>query len=79
MHCKRELIHAIFNLVLNDRFLDAYHHRFVVKCSNRQCHRLCPCIVMYSADYPEKCAHSIPVLAEETNPVIQGLTQYDKI
>lgn len=53
-HCKRELIHAVFSVILNERFVDAYRHGFVIECGD-SCHRrLFPRIIMYSADYPEK-------------------------
>ena len=53
-HCKRELVHEIFSLLLNKRFVDAYHQGFVLECGDGYRCRLFPRIVMYSADYPEK-------------------------
>jgi hypothetical protein len=53
-HCKRELIHAIMSLILDDRFVDAYRHGFVLECGDGHRRRLFPRIIMYSADYPEK-------------------------
>ncbi len=58
-HCKRELIHTIFSQILNDKFIHAYQHSFVVECRDGHHHRLFPQILIYSADYPEKCIHSI--------------------
>jgi hypothetical protein len=53
-HCKRELIHAIFSLILNERFVDIYQNGFVIECGDGHRRRLFPRILMYSADYPEK-------------------------
>ncbi|KAF7359981.1 hypothetical protein MVEN_00725000 [Mycena venus] len=38
-HCRRELMHAIWRLLLDDEFLDAYEHGIVIECQD---------------DYPEK-------------------------
>jgi len=54
MHCKRELAQAIISLIINDRFVDAYHQGFVLECGDGHQRRLFPRIIMYSADYPEK-------------------------
>ncbi|EIW80786.1 hypothetical protein CONPUDRAFT_57709 [Coniophora puteana RWD-64-598 SS2] len=53
-HCRRELFHASWGLILNDEFLHAYEHGIVVQCSDGQWRRLYPRIFTYSADYPEK-------------------------
>jgi hypothetical protein len=53
-HCKRELIHAIFSIILNDRFVDVYENGFILECGDGHRCRLFPHILMYSADYPEK-------------------------
>jgi hypothetical protein len=53
-HCKRELIHAVFSLILDDRFVDAYRNGIVIECGDGHRRRLFPRIVMHSADYPEK-------------------------
>ncbi|KAH7916847.1 hypothetical protein BV22DRAFT_1027329, partial [Leucogyrophana mollusca] len=53
-HCRRELIHAVWALLLDDAFMDAYVHGFVMKCVDGVVRRLFPRIFTYSADYPEK-------------------------
>ena len=34
MHLKHELIHAIWELLLDDEFMEAYKHGIVVKCAD---------------------------------------------
>ncbi|KAI0363520.1 hypothetical protein BV20DRAFT_958127 [Pilatotrama ljubarskyi] len=53
--CKKELIQQIWLLLLDDDFVQAYVHGFIVKCGDGITRRLFPCILTYSADYPEKC------------------------
>ncbi|KAJ7687114.1 hypothetical protein B0H17DRAFT_1203783 [Mycena rosella] len=53
-HCRRELMHAIWRLLLDDEFLDAYEHGIVIKCADGISRRFYPRIFSYSADYPEK-------------------------
>ena len=53
-HCKRELIHGAWKILLDDEFLDVYRNGIVVKCYDRKLHRVFPRIFTYSADYPEK-------------------------
>ncbi|KAJ7679628.1 hypothetical protein B0H17DRAFT_944104, partial [Mycena rosella] len=53
-HCRRELVHAIWRLLLDDEFLDAYEHGIVIKCADGISRRFYPRIFSYSADYPEK-------------------------
>lgn len=52
--CKRELMQAIWLLLLDDDFIQAYHHGFIVKCGDGITRRLFPRLLTYSADYPEK-------------------------
>ncbi|KAG1886701.1 hypothetical protein F4604DRAFT_1917521 [Suillus subluteus] len=52
--CKRELMHAIWRLLLDDKFMDAYEHGIVIKCSDGITRRVFPQFFTYSADYPEK-------------------------
>ncbi|KIK33529.1 hypothetical protein CY34DRAFT_99446 [Suillus luteus UH-Slu-Lm8-n1] len=49
-HCKRELFHAIWRILLDDEFLDAYKNGIVIKCHDGVQRR----VFTYSADYPEK-------------------------
>ncbi|KAF7349533.1 hypothetical protein MSAN_01743700 [Mycena sanguinolenta] len=53
-HCRRELMHAIWRLLLDDDFLDAYEHGIVLECHDGIFRRFFPRFFTYSADYPEK-------------------------
>ena len=54
MHLKRELFHAVWELLLDPDFLHAYEHGIVLKCANGIIRRIFPRFFTYSADYPEK-------------------------
>jgi hypothetical protein len=53
-HLKRELMHAVWELLLDDEFMEAYEHGIVVKCADGVIQRIYPRFFTYSADYPEK-------------------------
>lgn len=54
-HCRRELFHACWMLLLSDpEFLKAYTHGLVITCADGITRRIFPRILTYSADYPEK-------------------------
>ena len=53
-HCRWELMHAVWDILLDDEFLHAYEHGIVLKFTNGIFRRLYPRIFTYSADYPEK-------------------------
>ncbi|KXN84188.1 hypothetical protein AN958_12892 [Leucoagaricus sp. SymC.cos] len=53
-HMKRELMQAIWLLLLDDEFRIAYIHGIVVKCADGVLRQLFPWFFTYSADYPEK-------------------------
>ncbi|CDO76810.1 hypothetical protein BN946_scf185033.g7 [Trametes cinnabarina] len=53
-HCRRELVQAIWRLLLSDKFVEACRHGIVVKCYDGVTRRLYIRIFTYSADYPEK-------------------------
>ncbi|KAJ3559339.1 hypothetical protein NP233_g11288 [Leucocoprinus birnbaumii] len=53
-HLKRDLIHAIWSLILDPDFLEAYVHGIVVECADGIMRRLFPRFFTYAADYPEK-------------------------
>lgn len=55
-HCHRELFHAQWKDILDDKFLHAYEHGIVLLCGDGLERRLYPRIFTYSADYPEKYA-----------------------
>ncbi|KAJ8589808.1 hypothetical protein M405DRAFT_899068 [Rhizopogon salebrosus TDB-379] len=52
--CKRELIQAIWKLLLDGDFMHAYEHGIVIRCSDGVTRRIFPRFFTYSADYPEK-------------------------
>lgn len=47
-------MHAVWNTLLDDKFLHAYEHGIVLKCADGIFCRIYPRIFTYSADYPEK-------------------------
>ncbi|TFY53731.1 hypothetical protein EVG20_g9986 [Dentipellis fragilis] len=53
-HCKRELFHGVWRIVLDEEFRQACKHGIVVTCKDGIRRRLYPRIFTYSADYPEK-------------------------
>ncbi|EMD39733.1 hypothetical protein CERSUDRAFT_92226 [Gelatoporia subvermispora B] len=52
--CKRELFHAVWLLLLNAAFLEAYVHSIIIDCGDGIKRRIFPRILTYSADYPER-------------------------
>lgn len=54
-HCRRELFHACWDILLDKEFLQAYRHGIVIRCADGVLRRIFPRIFTYSADYPEKC------------------------
>lgn len=52
--CKRELFHAIWDIILSIAFLHAYQYGLAVLCADNIMRLLFPRIFTYSADYPEK-------------------------
>ena len=53
-HCKRELMQAVWALLLNDKFIDAYRSGIVIRCGDGITRSIFPRFFTYSADYPEK-------------------------
>ncbi|KAJ7315108.1 hypothetical protein DFH08DRAFT_926901 [Mycena albidolilacea] len=53
-HLKRELMHAVWDLLLTPEFIHAYAHGIVVKCYDGIERRIFPRFFTYGADYPEK-------------------------
>jgi hypothetical protein len=53
-HCRREVLHAQWQILLDDEFLEAYMHGIVVACCDGITRRFYPRILTYSADYLEK-------------------------
>ncbi|KAJ3571968.1 hypothetical protein NP233_g3408 [Leucocoprinus birnbaumii] len=53
-HCRRDLMHAVWRVLLDEKFLHAYRYRIVITCIDGIERRIYPRIFSYSADYPEK-------------------------
>ncbi|KIK75878.1 hypothetical protein PAXRUDRAFT_18604 [Paxillus rubicundulus Ve08.2h10] len=53
-HCKRELMQAIWKLLLDEKFMHAYKYGIVIRCGDGITRRVFPRFFSYSADYPEK-------------------------
>ncbi|KAJ3575441.1 hypothetical protein NP233_g1093 [Leucocoprinus birnbaumii] len=53
-HCRRELMHAMWRMLLDDDFVHAYRYGMVIQCIDGIERRIYPRIFSYSADYPEK-------------------------
>ncbi|THV03619.1 hypothetical protein K435DRAFT_650870 [Dendrothele bispora CBS 962.96] len=53
-HCRRELMHEVWKLLLDEEFLKAYEYGIVIRCADGVERRIYPRIFTYSADYPEK-------------------------
>ncbi|KAJ8087428.1 hypothetical protein PM082_006258 [Marasmius tenuissimus] len=53
-HLKREIMHAIWALILDDDFMHAYEHGILIQCADGVVRRIFPRFFTYSADYPEK-------------------------
>ena len=53
-HCRRELMHAVLAILLDDDFLYAYEHGIIILCPGDRSQCFYPRIFTYSADYPEK-------------------------
>jgi hypothetical protein len=53
-HCRREVMHAQWEILLDDEFMEAYKHGIVVECCDGITRRFYPRFFIYSADYPEK-------------------------
>ncbi|PPR02076.1 hypothetical protein CVT24_011174 [Panaeolus cyanescens] len=59
-HLRRELMHAVWLLLLDPEFMKAYEHGFVMECSDDVWRRIFPRFFTYSADYPEKYLAKCP-------------------
>ncbi|KIJ51617.1 hypothetical protein M422DRAFT_157549, partial [Sphaerobolus stellatus SS14] len=53
-HCKRELVQAIWELLLDEDFRKAYKEGIIVKCADGITQCIYLRLFTYSADYPEK-------------------------
>jgi len=71
-HCRRELMHAVWNFILDDDFLHAYTYGMVVRSPDGVERRVYPRILTYSADYPEKCVFSLYFSFYRHSPPVLG-------
>ncbi|KIK34857.1 hypothetical protein CY34DRAFT_17433 [Suillus luteus UH-Slu-Lm8-n1] len=53
-HCRRELFHSCWEILLDEDFVVVYQHGIVLRCADGVMRRVFPRIFTYSADYPEK-------------------------
>jgi hypothetical protein len=53
-HCRREVLHAQWDILLDEEFLIAYEHGIVIECCDEITRRFYPRLLTYSADYKEK-------------------------
>ena len=53
-HCRRELFHEAWKVLLDEDFIHAYLHGVIMDCADGIRRRVYPRIFTYSADYPEK-------------------------
>ncbi|KAG6818921.1 hypothetical protein H0H93_000270 [Arthromyces matolae] len=53
-HCRRELMHAVWDFLFDDDFIHAFKYGMVIKCVDGIERRVYPRLFTYSADYPEK-------------------------
>ncbi len=60
-HCRRELMHGVWNIILDDDFIRACTYGIVVMCIDGIERRVYPRIFTYSADYPEKYVSSLVI------------------
>ena len=59
---KRELVHAIWSLLLDDDFINAYIFGIIVLCADGIERHLFLWFFTYSVDYPEKYISLLPVI-----------------
>ncbi|KAH8093841.1 hypothetical protein BXZ70DRAFT_897117 [Cristinia sonorae] len=77
-HCKRELFHGAWSIMLDDEFVEAYIHGIVITCSDGVRRRVYPRIFIYSADYPEKVL--VATLRDKgTCPCVRCLVKFPEI
>jgi len=53
-HCKRELMQAVWDLLLDEDFMHVYEHGIVITCGDGITRQVYPRFFTYSADYLEK-------------------------
>jgi len=53
-HLKQDLIHAIWELLMDEEFMHAYKHGIIIECADGILWCIFPQFFTYGADYPEK-------------------------
>ena len=53
-HLKREVMQAVWDLIMDEEFVNAYDKSVIYKCADNIKRRFLPEFFSYSADYPEK-------------------------
>ncbi|KAH9025567.1 hypothetical protein EDB84DRAFT_1564035 [Lactarius hengduanensis] len=53
-HCKRDLMHAMWNHLMDEAFTEGYTQGLVIRCTDGTERNFFPRIITYTADYPEK-------------------------
>ena len=61
-HLRCELMHAIWRLLLDDEFMDAYENGIVILFPDGIYRHVFPRFFIYSADYPEKYVYRTKIL-----------------
>ena len=54
-HLKRELMHAVWDMLLDDEFIKACDEGLEILCYDKILRDVFPWIYLYGADYPERC------------------------
>lgn len=70
-HCRRELMHKVWDRILDNDFTQAYEHGFTMECLDGVWRRFYPRTFTYSADYPEKYVASVPAILD-ADPIPQS-------
>ena len=53
-HLKRELVQKVWEMLLDEEFMEAYEHGLVITCADGVTRLFYPRFFTYSADYLEK-------------------------
>jgi len=56
-------MHAVWDILLDDEFMQAYEHRIVITCRDGIVQRIYPRFFTYSTDYPEKFVHILDFIS----------------
>ena len=60
VHCKRELMHAVWNHLMDEEFVKGCTEGLKIRCANGIDRTSFLHLLTYSADYPKKGVISIP-------------------